>query len=217
MEKQKIFEGKNLEAAIEEACKYFGKNKDELEIKVIEEGSSGIFGIGERKAKIEASVKFDPERLENLVKEMVADILSYITPQPQFSVKVNKDYVNVAIEDSPNTGLIIGKEGQTISAMEYLLNKMIAKKWPDKVYIHLDAAGYKERQEINLKKQVKELAQRAKALGRPISTKPLSSYHRRVVHLALKNDKEIITQSRGEGPLKRVQITPRKRFRRKTS
>ncbi len=217
MEKKKIFEGKNIEVAIEEACKYFGKNKDELEIKVIEEGSSGIFGIGGRKAKIEAWVKYDPKRLENLVKEMVGDLLSYITPQPQFSVKINNENVNVYIEDSPNTGLIIGKEGQTISAMEHLLNKMIAKKWPEKVYIHLDAAGYKERQENYLKKQVMQLAQRAKISGRPISTKPLSSYHRRVVHLALKNDKDIITHSTGEGPLKRVQITPKKRFRRKTS
>lgn len=217
MEQQKIFEGKNVEAAIEEACKYFGKNKDELEIKVIEEGSHGIFGIGGRKAKIEAKIKFDPQKLEEMVKEMVSGLLSYIAPDPKINIQIDKDNVNVSIEDSPNTGLIIGKEGQTISAMEYLLNKMIAKKWPEKVHIHLDAAGYKERQELFLKKQVRELAQRAKTLGRPFSTRPLSSYHRRVVHLALKHDREIITQSRGDGPFKRVQISPRKRIRRKNS
>ncbi|WP_461833891.1 RNA-binding cell elongation regulator Jag/EloR [Desulfothermus sp.] len=216
METKKIFEGKNLESAIEKACEYFKKDKNELEIKVIEEGSSGIFGIGGRKAKIEASIKYDVKKLENMVKEMVDHIISYITPSSEIDVTIEQKNINVSIADSPNSGLIIGKEGQTISALEYILNKMVSKKWPDKVYVHLDAAGYKERQENNLKKQAMELAKRAKTIGRPFSTRPLSSYHRRVVHMALKHDKDIITQSRGEGPLKRVQIAPRKRLRRKT-
>lgn len=216
METKKIFEDKNIESAIEKACEYFNKDKSELEIKVIEEGSSGIFGIGGRKAKIEASLKYDVKKLETMVKEMVNHLISYLTPLSEVNVSIDEKNINVSIGDCPNSGLIIGKEGQTISALEYILNKMVAKKWPDRVYVHLDAAGYKERQENNLKKQAIELAKRAKTIGRPFSTRPLSSYHRRVVHMALKHDKDIITQSRGEGPLKRVQIAPRKRFRRKT-
>ncbi|GAB6886798.1 hypothetical protein JCM13304A_02960 [Desulfothermus okinawensis JCM 13304] len=217
METKKIFEGKDLESAIEKACEYFNKNKDELEVKVLEEGSSGIFGIGGRKARIEVSLKYDVKKLENMVKEMVEHIISFINPSSKIDINIEEQNINVSIADCPNSGLIIGKEGQTISALEYILNKMVSKKWPDRVYVHLDAAGYKERQENNLKKQAMELAKRAKTIGRPFSTRPLSSYHRRVVHMTLKNDKEIITQSRGEGPLKRVQISPRKRFRRKTS
>ncbi|GAB6162402.1 hypothetical protein JCM12298_15610 [Desulfothermus naphthae] len=216
METKKIFEDKNIESAIEKACKYFNKDKSELEIKVIEEGSSGIFGIGGRKAKIEASLKYDVKKLERMVKEMVNHLISYLTPLSEVNVSIDEKNINVSIGDCPNSGLIIGKEGQTISALEYILNKMVSKKWPDRVYVHLDAAGYKERQENNLKKQAIELAKRAKTIGRPFSTRPLSSYHRRVVHMALRHDKDIITQSRGEGPLKRVQIAPRKRFRRKT-
>ncbi len=215
MEKQKIFEGKNIDSAIEKACEYFNKNKNDLDIKVIEEGSSGIFGIGGRKAKIEARPKYDPEKLESLVKEMVEYILSFMTPSSDIDVKVKDQNINISISDSPNSGLIIGKEGQTISALEYILNKMVSKKWPNRIYVHLDAAGYRERQEDNLKKQAVELARRAKTVGKPFSTKPLSSYHRRVVHMALKNDKDIITQSRGEGPFKRVQIAPRRKSRRK--
>jgi len=217
MEKQKVFEGKTLEAAIEKACEYFNKNKDELDIRVIEEGSSGIFGIGGRKAKIEARPRYNPEKLEKMVKEMVEYILSFMTSSSEIKVKIDEQNINVSISDSPNSGLIIGKEGQTISALEYLVNKMVSKKWPDKIYVHLDAAGYRERQENNLKKHAIELAKRAKIVGRPFTTKPLSSYHRRVVHMALKNDKDIITQSRGDGPLKRVQIAPRRRLNRRRS
>ncbi len=215
MEK-KIFEGKNIESAIQKACEFFNKNREELEIKIIEEGSSGIFGIGGRKAKIEAAPKHDVKELENMVKEMVEHIVSYMSPSPEVEIKIEDHNINVYIEDSPNSGLIIGKEGQTISALEYILNKMVSKKWPERVYVHLDTAGYRERQESYIKKQAIELARRAKITGRPYNTRPLSSYHRRVVHMALKHDRDIITQSRGEGHFKRVQIAPRRRFRRKT-
>ncbi len=216
MEKAKRFEGKNLETAIIKACEYFNKNKEELEIEVIDQGSSGIFGIGGRKAIIEAKPKYHPERLEKLVKEMVEYILSFMSSSSNIDIEINQQNVNVSIANSPNSGLIIGREGQTISALEHLLNKMISKKWPEKIYIHLDAAGYRERQEDMLKKHAMELAKRAKSVGKPFSTRPLSSYHRRVVHMALKNDKDIITQSKGDGPFKRVQIAPRRRMRRRT-
>ncbi len=216
MEKIKRFEGKNLETAIKKACEYFNKQKEELDIEIIDEGSSGIFGIGGRKAIIEARPKYNLDRLEELVKEMVHYILSFMTSSSDIDVEINEQNVNVSIASSPNSGLIIGKEGQTISALEYLLNKMVSKKWPEKIYIHLDAAGYRERQEDMLKKHAIELAKRAKSVGRPFSTRPLSSYHRRVVHMALKNDKDIVTQSKGDGPFKRVQITPRRRMRRRT-
>ncbi len=216
MEKGKRFEGKNLDAAITKACEYFNREKEELEIEIIDQGSSGIFGIGGRKAIIEAKPRYHPERLEQLIKEMVGYILSFMSSSSNVDVEIRQQNVNVSIDNSSNSGLIIGREGQTISALEHLINKMISKKWPEKIYIHLDAAGYRERQEGMLKKHAIELARRAKSVGKPFSTRPLSSYHRRVVHMALKNDKDIITQSKGDGPFKRVQIAPRRRVRRKT-
>ncbi len=87
-----------------------------------------------------------------MVKEMVEHIISFINPSSKIDINIEEQNINVSIADCPNSGLIIGKEGQTISALEYILNKMVSKKWPDRVYVHLDAAGYKERQENNLKK-----------------------------------------------------------------
>lgn len=206
MSEVKKFEGKNLDSAIQKACSYFAKDKDNLEINVLDAGSNGIFGLGGRNTIIEAKIKLDPKTLENKIDNVIRKLLKPLINDPQLEIKVNERRIHVIIQDQDNSGLIIGREGHNISALEYLTNLIVAKEWPDKVYIQLDAGGYRTKQDENLKNKAWQLARKAKHSGRTQSTEPLSSYHRRLVHMTLQNENDIITKSKGDGTLKRVLI-----------
>ncbi len=208
MEESKQFEGKNVESAIQKACDYFDKNKDELEIEIIDEGSSGIFGLGGRKSLVEAREQAGAadkelrEYVENIIKKLIAHIIQ----EPKLEISIEESKINVNIEHETNPGLIIGKEGQNIEAIEYLANRILAKNWSEKYYIQLDAGGYRDRQDQDLKEKVATWAENVKETGKVQRTRPLSAYHRRLVHLELQNESDIITKSVGDGPMKRVLI-----------
>lgn len=215
MSEVKKFEGKNLDSAIRKACSYFAKDKDNLEISVLDAGSNGIFGLGGRNTIIEAKIKLDPKTLENKIDNVIRNLLKPLINDPKLEIKVNERRIHVIIQDQDNSGLIIGREGHNISALEYLTNLIIAKEWPDKVYIQLDAGGYRTKQDESLKNKAWQLARKAKQSGRTQSTEPLSSYHRRLVHMTLQNENDIITKSKGDGTLKRVLIFKKNKRRKR--
>ena len=148
--------------------------------------------------------------LEAIVREVMDQMLDGILGQiPEYEISGHSERVSVLIYDEENSGLLIGREGQTLSAIQYLVNRIVIRRHGNPVKVQINTGEYRERQDDNLRKMAIFLADKAKTLGRPQSTKPLSSYHRRVVHLALQEDESISTRSKGEGPLKRVLIVPR--------
>lgn len=302
MESFKEFNGKDIDTVINEACAYFDTPREKLEIEIIQDAKSGIFGIvGARKAKIRARRAPLRETVQNLLgKKNVgklensshANKSSYhnmrvrdenakkITGHPaakekplerpahdnsiehdtcKENDKLNRDRVD-EIEESYNSietlepvklketikkivgrlaepvagqkidveaeirsgriyahinwtgdaGLIIGREGQTLEAMEYLASRMISHAMNTGLRIQLDIGEYRSRQEDKLRQIAKILADKALHTGRPYSTRPLSSYHRRIIHIYLQGMPEIVTRSAGEGHLKRVVISARR-------
>jgi spoIIIJ-associated protein len=151
-----------------------------------------------------------PQELRDIVVEvmerMLTGILGQATP---VSIEGHPERVTVIIDDEDNSGLLIGREGQTLSSLQYLVNRIVARRWESPVRVQINTGDYREKQDENLRKMAIYLADKAKDLGRPQSTKPLSSYHRRVVHMVLQEDDSIQTRSKGDGPLKRVLIMPR--------
>jgi spoIIIJ-associated protein len=206
------FEGKSYEAAVEKACNYYGKTQDDLNITVVDYGSSGIFGLGGRNCVIEATLLPNKQQeLEDLIRSTLQNIISYLVTPSNITVEINENRAVVGIQADDNHGLLIGREGQTISSLEYIVNRIVARNWPEKIYVQLDTGGYKTQQEEQIKKTARDLAEKAKSSNKAMSTKPLSSYHRRLVHVTLQDDDEVITQSKGEGPKKRVSIKPKNR------
>lgn len=148
--------------------------------------------------------------LETIVRETVSRMLEGILGEiPEFEISGHSERVSVLILDEENSGLLIGREGQTLASIQYIINRIVIRQHGSPVKVQINTGAYRERQDDNLRKMAIFLADKAKTLGRPQSTKPLSSYHRRVVHLALQEDESISTRSKGEGPLKRVLIVPR--------
>ncbi len=215
MNEVKQFEAKSVESAIQKACSFFGKDREELFIEIVDSGSSGIFGLGGRNSIVSVSPKHGDKDLEALVRNVVSRLLGPIVQEPKIEIQTNEKRIHVLLEDSDNSGLIIGKEGQTISALEYLVNRIVDKQWPDKVFIQLDAGGYRNRQDESIRQKALFLAKKVKETGKARSTKPMSSYHRRIVHMALQNDADILTKSKGEGSLKRVLIVSKRKGKQK--
>lgn len=157
------------------------------------------------------TLSLDPQLVEDTVREVLNQVLAPIVQNPVLTFSREGGRVDVFIDDEENSGLIIGREGQTLAAIQYLVNRIVCRRLEAAVRVQIDTGDYRERQNDGLRRLAISLADRAKRFGRPQSTKLLSSYHRRVVHMALQNDGQVQTRSKGEGPMKKVLILPKRR------
>ena len=160
---------------------------------------------------VRVPVEFSAEEASEYIRESLKILLSNISDEGIISVNMETSPIEVVIDDEANSGLIIGRDGQTISALQYLLNRIVSRKFPGIARLQLDAGDYREKQDEQLRKTALFLAQKAITSQRTQSTRPLSSYHRRVVHMTLQEDRDIQTRSKGDGPMKRVLVIPRRK------
>jgi spoIIIJ-associated protein len=206
------FQGKTIDEAIAAACSHFDTDREKLELEILTDAKGGIFGlVGAKKAVVKARARENTAELHKVVATVVERLLTPIIGPPKLEVDVEESgRAKVLIQDDKHSGLLIGREGQTLAALQYLTNRIVAKRWKTPVRVQIDTGQYRERQDEELRELAQRLADKAKAQGRPQSTKPLSSYHRRVIHVALQEDATIQTRSKGDGPMKRVVIMPRR-------
>ena len=151
-----------------------------------------------------------PELLAKAQEIMERLVVPILGEKPAMEVSGTAGRVNVTIDDEKHSGLLIGREGQTLAALQYLANRILARRVDSPVRLRLNTGEYREKQDDNLRKLAVFLADKARALGRPQSTRPLSSYHRRVIHMTLQDDETVQTRSKGEGAMKRVIIAPKR-------
>lgn len=203
------FEGKTTEEAIEHAATHFQLPPESLDIEIISVGSPGLFGLGGRKARIRAALKDEGEaELLPVAQELLERVLELMGKQATVEGKMDEDErVSLSIE-AEDAGLLIGKQGQTLEALQYLLTKMVAKKTRRKVRVVIDIESYRARHEEALTQLAHKSGEKAKRTGRPITLNPMNPHDRRIVHLALQGDKELKTMSRGEGLYKKVVVYP---------
>jgi spoIIIJ-associated protein len=231
-------EAKSAEEAIEEICKELGKEREELEFEVIEEKTRGIFGLmGNKRVKVKATLKGegrDQERGKEAqdrgekardrgqkTQEAGGDALTYAktvlerivggiigSAKVEGRVEGGTIYLNIKGDGS---GLLIGRHGQTLDAIQYIVGRIVGKQLGEKRMVVVDTERYRERRQENLEQLAQRMGEKAKSTGRPVSLQPMSASDRRIVHLALKHDREIETRSEGEGGMKNIKIVPRKR------
>ncbi len=205
------FEAKSTEEAIEQACVHFQVSAEQLEIEIVSVGSPGIFGLGGRKAKIRAALREESEELLlTAAKEILETLLERMQEKATVSVLLEDDRISLRIE-TDDAGLLIGKQGQTLDALQYLVTKMLAKKSRRKVRIAIDVEAYRARHNEALSHLAQKYGEKVKKSGRPVTLSPMNPYDRRIVHMALQGDKELKTMSRGEGLYKKVVISPAKK------
>lgn len=174
---------------------------------------------GEENDSLESSLprvplaELDQERLtevtKNIVSRLVAPILDLDPENVDLSVEIGEDRVQISVK-SEDTGLLIGRDGQNLAAVQYLASRMITRAIGSQVRLQVDAGDYHVRQDSRLQELALALAEKVKATGKVQTTRPLSAYQRRVIHLALQDDPDVQTRSSGEGALKHVVILRRK-------
>ena len=205
-------EEKSVEDAIVSACEKLKLPREQLEIEVLSKGSSGIFGIvGAKKAKIRVTAKVMPmEAGAERAKEILTEILKYVDVPTVIEAETTDDVVSLNII-SNGSGLLIGKRGKTLNALQYLVNKVLQREVSENITIQIDTEGYRSKREGSLTELAQELSEKVKKSHRPLTTGPMNAQDRRIIHLALREDQEVRTKSKGEGNLRRVVIYPAKR------
>ena len=155
--------------------------------------------------------QLDATKLEALVGDTVRKLIRPITgDEVGISVKIGGGRVYVGIECDEDSGLLIGREGQTLAALQYMISRIVSRGMNSAVRVQLDAGEYRRRQDEKLREMALALAEKVRQSGRSYSTRPLSSYHRRIVHVCLQEAVDVQTRSTGDGPMKRVVIMRKK-------
>jgi spoIIIJ-associated protein len=201
------FEGKTTEEAIALACAHFQVPPEQLEIEIISVGSSGLFGLGGKKAKIRAALREEaPESLLPIAQETLEQLLRKMQESATVTAEQEGDRISLRIETG-DAGLLIGKQGQTLDALQYLVTKILARKARSKVRVAIDVEAYRARHHESLAHLALKYGEKVKKSGKPITLNPMNPYDRRIVHLTLQGDKNLKTMSRGEGLYKKVIIS----------
>jgi spoIIIJ-associated protein len=211
------FEGKTTEEAIETACRELNLSKDELDIEIIEPGSAGIFGlVGGRKAKVKVTTTMaEPTAVEeengvDIAKETLENILRLI-PVEGITVSAEQTDGTISLNiEGDKSGLLIGRKGRTLDALQFIVNKIVNKSLEMRAQVIVDSENYRQRRRDSLIQMALRMGDKAKSIRKPLSTNLLNPHDRRIVHLALREDEQLDTKSRGEGILKKVVIIPKK-------
>lgn len=217
-------EGKTYEEAIKKASQGLNVDEKDLDIDVKEVDTKGILGLlGSKKVRITARIKCKtmpvtdetttPES-EDTPEEYGIKFLAELSAiiGLSFNIKVSKvseklDRLLFMVQ-CDNGDILIGKDGETLEALQYVLRLAIAKHYRQAAKILIDINGYREKRKKALTIMAKRLADRVKRTGRRQKTDPLNPYERRIIHTLFKHNKNISTKSEGDGHVKKVVISP---------
>jgi spoIIIJ-associated protein len=199
------FKGKTLDEALMQASVEFGCASTDLEYTVINEGSQGFLGlIGSKPCVISAKKK-------NTFTDDVREYLENLFKAMDIQAEINLDFddtnnvLNIDLE-GPEMGILIGKRGQTLDALQYLISLAVNKKSDSYIRVKVDTENYRARRKETLENLAKNIAFKVKRTKRSFALEPMNPYERRIIHAALQNDKYVATKSEGDEPYRKVII-----------
>ena len=200
--------GRSVEDAREEAARRFNVGPDQMRIEVIHEGSKGFLGLGSKPAKLKVSLK--PAAAPAYAEVVLTRVLRAMGLPDKVQRKKDADGNTVLDVVGPSGGLLIGRHGQNLESLQYIVSKIVQKACDDeRSLVVIDIESYRERQREKLQEMANGMAKRAAETGQTVALQPMSSRDRRVVHLTLRDHAEVTTQSTGEGLRRRVMIVPK--------
>ena len=212
----KEFSAKTVNDAITAACTEYMVTSDKLDYEVVEEGSAGFLGIGSKAAVIKAKVKEEtPETVKedmcDVAKNFLKEVFTAMDMAVVCDVKYDENEKTMDVDLSgDDMGVLIGKRGQTLDSIQYLLSLVINKNVEDYIRVKVDTENYRERRKETLENLAKNIAYKVKRTKRAVSLEPMNPYERRIIHSALQNDKYVTTHSEGEEPFRRVVVSLKK-------
>ncbi len=207
--------GKTVDEAVQVALEQLGATEDEVEVVVLKKGKSGVLGMGAEEAKIK--VKLLPLSGEKLdVVEVAKDVAETLIKSMKITADVSvtqadNDELPVTLNiEGDDLGVLIGRRGQTLASLQYIVRLIVAEKLKAWVPINVDVAGYKKRRYESLQNLALRLAEQVKRSRRLITLEPMPADERRIIHLTLADNPDVTTQSMGEGEMRKVAILLKK-------
>ena len=203
------FEGSTVDEAVTAALQDLGVSREQVEIAVVDEGSRGFLGLGSRPARVRVS---SGTREVITVRELTERILALMGVEGQVEVARQKQLVTVSITSGDADGLLIGRKGETLAALQHVVTRMASRQLDGRIgQIRVDVAGYRDRRDGQLRELAQTLAERVERTGRRAMTEPLPPAERRAVHRALESRPGVETHAAGSGLNKRVVLIPSRR------
>ena len=205
---------KTVDEAITKALIELETTSDRLEYEIVEKGSNGILGIiGSKPAVIRAKKK---ETLEDKAMTFLSDVFGAMDLGVHMEAFFQEDERELSINMSgDDMGILIGKRGQTLDSLQYLVSLVVNRESEDYIRVKLDTENYRERRKETLETLSKNIAYKVKRTRRSVSLEPMNPYERRIIHSALQNDKFVVTRSEGEEPFRHVVISLKKDYPKK--
>jgi spoIIIJ-associated protein len=215
--------GKTVDEAIASALEQLKLDRSQVEVEIISAGRSGLFGLGGENARVlvrptsieqvgleSPTIGMAVEFLQRLLELMGidAEVTARLPETPGDGVGRASAVLDVAGED---LGILIGRRGSTLAALQYTVNHMVSRQLKSKALVSVDVEGYRRRREENLKGLTLRLAEKVKATGRTITLEPMPANERRIVHLALADDPQVTSFSLGDGESRKVAISLKRR------
>ncbi|MEK7693395.1 MAG: RNA-binding cell elongation regulator Jag/EloR [Chloroflexota bacterium] len=222
--------GKTVEEAIERALDELDATRDEVAFEVLAEPKGGILGVGAADARvrvwrtgegaaageeggtdgegelIEDDAEMAAQMLDHLLELMgiTADVSIRDAETPGDGLGMAKAVLDIEGDD---LGLLIGRRGETLASLQYLLNLMVGRKLTEHATFTVDVEGYRRRREKQLNQLARRMADQVRRTRRPVTLEPMPPNERRIVHLTLAEDREVETSSIGEGENRKVSIS----------
>ena len=208
MDDWKEFSAKTVEEALTEALLYFNTTSEKLEYEVIEKENAGVLGMFKKEAKIKARMVFTVEGAATSFLQKVLAAMN-ITADIEVSYDEEEETVEVNLIGE-DMGILIGKRGQTLDSLQYLVSLVANKDSETYIKVKLDTENYRERRKETLENLAKNIAYKVKRTKRTVSLEPMNPYERRIIHSALQNDRYVTTKSEGEEPYRKVVVLLKK-------
>lgn len=228
--------GSSIDEAIESALKLLGATRDRVEIEILNNAVRGLFGIGSRKARVRATLRTPIDAAQPTVatavppeaapktaappRELLADdhaterardVLEAILRHMEVHATVNVRHADGAVLfdlTGDSSGVLIGRRGQMLDALEYLLNRVAGRDEGGMPRIIVDSENYRARRRESLQELARRMGEQAKKKQKPVTLNPMSPRDRRIIHLILQEDTSLITKSSGKGYFRKLVILP---------
>ena len=209
-----------MEEAVELALERLNVSREEVEVEIINPGKSGILGFGAEEARIVVKL-CEPLPKAPPTAELAQEVLTKLLELMKVPVAIEPMELtnqgtrgwgppvafNVRGDD---LGILIGRHGQTLSSLQFMVNLIIGRRLKARSTVHIDVEGYRQRRYEVVRGLALRMADRVKSSGQSLTLEPMPANERRIVHLVLQGDPDIVTQSMGEGENRKVSIVPKR-------
>lgn len=195
--------GKTVQEAINLALEELNASLDNADVEVLEEGSKGLFGIGSKVARVRVTLR---NIQNNQAEKFLQDVFSKMNVAVDIETEENEEAMTLKITGK-DSGIIIGRRGETLDALQYLTSLVVNKNREDYKRVTVDIENYRQKREETLVRLANRLAERVIRYRKNVTLEPMNPYERRIIHSTLQNNKMVETYSVGDEPNRKVVIT----------